>query len=172
VDFAFEQKINAYACAILLMYSGMSETMYTTFFGGISRYGWNAAARTFEENARIGSKSDPIYLDGLQWSDQISTLQQHHSETTEFVHTQSLPAFLGTGAVFIPSRDMTRARPNTDIIALDAIGQGRTLVGYIYGGIRAFPYQFPYAKTAQPHNSGAVPTKASDVILKVYVQRS
>jgi hypothetical protein len=35
------------------------------------------------------------------------------------------------------------------------------LVGYIYGGIHAFPYQFPYNKGAVPYNSGAVPTTGS-----------
>jgi hypothetical protein len=172
VDSGFDQKMNAYSCAVLLMYSETAETMYTTFFGGITRFAWNAAAHAFEENARSGSKSDAIYLDGLQWSDQISTIQKHHSDTSEFVDPHSLPAFLGTGAVFIPAPERSRARANTEILALDAIGQRKTFVGYIYGGIRAFPYQFPYVKTAAPHNSGAVPTKPSDMILKVYVERS
>src|SRR5262249_34325781 len=149
-----------------------AQTMYTTLFGGISRFVWNPASHALEENPRVGSKFDSTYLDGLQWSDQISTLQRHGTETTEFAHPRPLRAFLGTGAVFIPSSDVARARPDTDILALDAFGKRRTFVGYIYGGIRAFPYQFPYLKTSPAHNSGAVPTKASDMILKVYVERS
>jgi hypothetical protein len=172
VDSAVDQKMNAYSCAVLLMYSETAQTMYTTLFGGISRFAWNPSAHAFQENPRVGSKTDPIYLDGLQWSDQISTLQKHDTETAEFVHPHSLPAFLGTGAVFIPSPEVTRARAGTDIFALDSFRKTRTFVGYIYGGIRAFPYQFPYLKTAPPHNSGAVPTKSSDMILKVYVDRS
>jgi hypothetical protein len=172
VDFSFNQKMNAYTCAVLLMYSKMAQTMYSTFFGGISQSAWNPLAHAFEENPRIGTKTDSIYLDGLQWSDQVSTLQKHGADTTEFVHSRSLPAFLGTGAVFIAAPELTRARTGTDILAIDSFGKTKTFVGYIYGGIRAFPYRFPYLKTGQPHNSGAVPTKASDMILKVYVERS
>ena len=146
--------------------------MYTTFFGGISRYVWSPSTHLFEENPRIGSKTDLIYMDGLQWSDQISTIQTRGADTSELVHPRSLPAFLGTDAVFIPSPEITRARASTNILALDSLAKTKTFVGYVYGGIRAFPYQFPYLKTSQPHNSGAVPTKPSDMILKVYVERS
>src|SRR5262249_4506449 len=138
----------------------------------ISRFAWNPASHAFEENPLTGSKSDTTYLDGLQWSDQISTLQMHGAETTEFVHPHLLPGFLGTGAVFIPSPGISRARPGTDIPALDALRKTKTFVGYVYGGIRAFPSEFPYLKTARPHTSGAVPTKSSDMIVTVYVGRS
>jgi hypothetical protein len=172
VDSGFNQKMNAYTTAVLLMYSDITRTMYTTFFGGISRYVWSPSTHVFEENPRIGSKTDLIYMDGLQWSDQISTIQTRGADTSELVHPRSLPAFLGTDAVFIPSPEITRARASTNILALDSLAKTKTFVGYVYGGIRAFPYQFPYLKTSQPHNSGAVPTKPSDMILKVYVERS
>jgi hypothetical protein len=171
VDSAFDQKMNAYASAVLLMYSEAAKTMYTTFFGGISRYSWNALEDSYLENPVIGSKSDSRYSDGLQWSDQISTIRKNETGASEMVHSQPLPAFLGTDAVFIPNRELARAYPNTDILALDNLKDTRMFVGYIYGGIRAFPYQFPYLKTAPPHNSGAVPSKPSDMILKVYIVR-
>ncbi len=172
VDSNFDQKMNAYACAVMLIYSTASKTMYTTFFGGISRFLWNSSEDVYQENPRIGTKSDSIYLDGLQWSDQISTIAKGEGETTEIVHPLSLPGFLGSGAVFIPSAELPRARANTDILELDSMPQTETFVGYVYGGIRAFPYQFPYLKSAQPHNSGAVPSKPSELILKVYVRPS
>jgi hypothetical protein len=53
---------------------------------------------------------------------------------------------------------------------LKALRGTRTLVGYIYGGIRAFPYQFPYNKTAAPDSAGTVPTRPSELILKMYVE--
>jgi hypothetical protein len=169
VDSTFEQKMNVYSSAVLLMYSETLQAMYTTFFGGISPYTWNAWEQRFQGNPRIGTKTDPVYLDGLQWTDQISTIEKRGAETTEAVQLQTLPAFLGTGSVFIPSDEIQRARPGTDILALDSLSKSKTFVGYIYGGIRAFPYQFPYLKTSPAYNSGAVPTIASDMILKVYI---
>lgn len=174
VDSSFQQKMNAYACPRLLIYDQAGETMYTTLFGGISQYFWNATARTFIENPRVGAKVETRYLDGLQWSDQISTIQKvmatGKEKTREAVHAALLPAFVGTGAVFIPAPEMAGAELEADILDLESLRGTRTLVGYIYGGIRAFPYQFPYNKTAAPYRAGTVPTRASELILKVYVE--
>jgi len=169
VDSNFDQKMNAYACAVMLIYSTASKTMYTTFFGGISRFLWNPSEDVYKENPKIGTKTDSTYLDGLQWSDQISTIEKREAGTREIVHSNSLPGFLGSGAVFIPSSDLARARTGTDILDLDTFPETKTFAGYIYGGIRAYPYEFPYLKSARPHNSGAVPSKPNDLILKVYV---
>ena len=62
VDETFEQKMNAYACARMLIYDEPGKTMYTTFFGGISRYFWNASTSAFQENAKAGSKAEPGIL--------------------------------------------------------------------------------------------------------------
>ncbi|MBV8906177.1 MAG: hypothetical protein JOZ22_21265 [Acidobacteriia bacterium] len=174
VDASFEQKMNAYACARLLLYDKAAGTMYTTLFGGISRYSWDAAAGQFVENAKSGTKVSPAYLDGLQWSDEISTIERTMTpgrETTrEMVHAKLLPAYMGTDAVFVPATDLARAYPGTDILDLESFGGNRTLVGYVYGGIRASPHRFPYTKTAPAYNAGTVPTQPSDLILKVYVE--
>jgi hypothetical protein len=171
IDIAFDQKMNAYASAVLLMYSETAKTMYTTFFGGISRYSWNSSEGIYQKNPLTGSKAEPKYLDGLQWSDQISTIQKNENGTFEMVHSRPLPAFLGTDAVFIPVPELTRAYRVTDILDFDSLKDTKTFVGYIYGGIRAYPYEFPYLKTSAPHNSGAAPSKPSDMILKVYIVR-
>ena len=174
VDSTFEQKMNAYSCARMLMYDPAAETMYTTFFGGISRFWWDPASAAFVENAKVGSKSEATYLDGMQWSDQISTIRTAlgggREETTELVHPRFLPGFLGTGAVFIPAPDVSRAQPGVNIIDFARLPRTKTLVGYIYGGIRAFPYRFPYNKDSTPYNAGTIPTQPSDLILRVYVQ--
>jgi hypothetical protein len=171
IDSTFDQKMNAYASAVLLMYSEAAKTMYTTFFGGISRFSWDSVEGVYHDNAMVGRKTESKYLDGLQWSDQISTIEKNETGTMEIVHSRPLPAFLGTDAIFIPLPALARAYHDTDILAFDSLTDRRTLVGYVYGGIRAYPYEFPYLKTAPPHNSGAVPSKPSDMILKVYVVR-
>lgn len=174
VESTFEQKMNAYNCAKLLLYDASESTMYTTFFGGISRFVWDSKAQAFVENPRSGSKTEGNYMDGMQWSDQISTIRRvtaaEKTETSEIVQDASLSAFVGTDAVFIPIPDLARASAGTDILDIGPLRGKRTLVGYIYGGIRAHPFSFPYIKTARPYNSGTVPTKPSDLILKVYLQ--
>jgi hypothetical protein len=174
VDSSFDQKSNAYSCATMVLYDKAAGAMYTTFFGGISRYSWDSSASRFVENSKVGTKVDPVYLDGLQWSDQISTIQKvmtpGKETTTESGNPTLLPAFIGTDAVFVPSPDIARAYPGTDILDLQSIQGTKTFVGYVYGGIRAFPHRFPYTKTAPPYNSGTVPSKPSDLILKVYVE--
>jgi hypothetical protein len=170
VDSAFEQKMNAYNTAKLVVYDAKASTMYTTFLGGISRYNWDGRTGSYVENARSGSKSQGNYLDGMEWSDQISTISSGKGETTESVQKAELGGFVGTDAVFIPLREAARASAETDILDLGPLTGKRTFVGYIYGGIRAYPFQFPYNKTAAPYTSGTVPTKPSDLILKVYVE--
>jgi hypothetical protein len=174
VDTGFDQHMNAYTCPTLLIYDEANQTMYTTFFGGISRHSWDATAARFVEYPKVGSKTESTYLDGLQWSDQISTVRKVMADgketTDEFVHPRVLPAFIGTGSVFIPAREALRARPGTDILDFQSLEEGRTFVGFIYGGVRASPYQFPYMKTSTPYNAGAIPTKPNDLVLKVYVQ--
>jgi hypothetical protein len=175
LETTFEQKMNAYACSRLLLYDKGSSKMYTTLLGGISRYSWDDGAHEFRANPRLGSKTESTYLDGLQWSDRVSTLQtvvvDGKTSTTEVVQPKALPTFIGTEAVFIPAPNLPRAMPATDVIDLSALPAGKTFVGYLYGGIQAFPFQFPYTKTAAPYNSGAVPSRPSELILKVYVQR-
>src|SRR6185295_17155287 len=114
IDSAFDQKMNAYASAVLLMYNEAAKTMYTTFFGGISRFSWNPVENIYQENAIVGNKAESKYLDGLQWSDQVSTIQKDGTGTSEIVHSRPLPAFLGTDAVFIPVPELARAYPDTD----------------------------------------------------------
>ena len=154
MEAGFEQKMNAYNCANLLLYDKASQTMYTTFFGGISRYSWDAAKNSFVANPLAGNKSAATYLDGMQWSDQISTISNvmagGQERIVEDVQPSPLPAFLGSGAVFVALPGIARAHPGSTVLDFDALPHGRTLVGYIYGGIHAFPYQFPYNKSAAP----------------------
>jgi len=170
VDTAFEQKMSAYSCATLLMFDPASSEMYTTFFGGISRWTWNYSSKQFDQAALAGKKSDQAgYLDGMPWIDHISTLVRSAKDSYEFVQSNRLPSFLGTNAAFIPVTGLKEVRDGTRIFDLSQFRGKRVLVGYLYGGIRASPKQFPYTDEAPYYTSGNVPTKPSDVILKVYV---
>ncbi len=164
-DPAFQQKMNGYSCASMLIYDSAREAMYTTLFGGISQHYWDGK---FVAHPKVGTKADAIYLDGLQWSDQISTMRRA-ADTTEFVQANPLPAYIGSETVFIPAPEVPRALAESEILDFGALSGKRTFVGYLYGGIRASPYRFPYTRGSQAYNSGTVPTKANDLVLKVYV---
>jgi len=170
VDSAFDQKMNAYNTARLLLYDPAEQTMFTVLFGGISQFAWDADNNCYVENARTGGKTQSSYLDGMEWSDQISVIRKGKQQTSEITQPTPLPGFVGTEGVFIPMETLSRASAGTEILDLMALRGKRTLVGYIYGGIRAYPYRFPYNKSSQPYNSGTVPTQPSDLILKVYLQ--
>ena len=167
---SYEQKMSGYTCAMLLMFDPDNARMYTTFFGGISRWLWNYTTHAFELAPKVGEKNRQTgYMDGLPWVDHISTLTNDRGELSEFVQDHRLPAYVGGNGVFLPAPGLKRVREDTDIFDLRQFRGNRVLAGYIYGGIRAFPKQFPYTDEAPGYTSGNVPNKSSDVILKVYV---
>jgi len=171
VDYGFEQKMSAYTCATMRLYDSQSSSMYTTFFGGISRWRWNDSSRRFEPAPLLGDKTQQTdYLDGMPWIDEISTLARSPRDTFEFVQQDHrLPAYVGTNAAFLPVAGLKRIRAEADVFDLGQFHGKRLLAGYLFGGIRAFPKQFPFTAGAREYTSGNVPTKASDLVLKVYV---
>jgi hypothetical protein len=171
VDDRFEQKMSAYSCATMLLYDPDSSAMYTTFFGGISRYRWNDASRQFIQAPILGDKSQPTgYFDGLPWINEISTLVRSKGKWVEFVQQDSrLPGYVGANSVFLPVPGLKRIREDADIFDLRQFRGKRLLAGYLFGGIRAFPKEFPYTEEAREYTSGNVPTKPNSMILKVYI---
>lgn len=170
VDHQFEQKMSAYACAKLLLFDPDSRTMYTTFFGGISRWRWNYDARQFQIAPLVGDKTKSAYFDGMEWIDHISTLIRGPHEIHEAVEPDHrLAAYLGANAVFIPASGLQKIREDADVLDIKPLKGKRVLVGYIYGGIRAFPKEFPYHDESPAYSAGNVPTKPSDMIIAVYI---
>jgi len=106
----------------------------------------------------------------MPWINEISTLVRSHGKTVEFVQQDNrLPGYVGTNAAFLPAAGLKKIREDSDILDYRQFRGKRVLAGYIYGGIRAFPKQFPYTNESPEYTSGNVPTKPSDLILKVYV---
>jgi hypothetical protein len=170
VDDSFEQKMSAYTCAKLLLFDPDANTMYSTFFGGISGWTWNYGTKRFELAPRTGDKTKPVYFDGMAWIDQITTLVRSPRETFEAVQPSNrLAAHLGTNAAFLPTPGLQKIREDANVFDLRALRGRRILVGYLYGGIRAFPREFPYLEDSPAYSSGNVPTKTSDMIIAVYL---
>jgi hypothetical protein len=166
----YEQKMSGYSCARLAFFDPDSKTMLTTFFGGISRWSWNNDHDEFQAAPRVGAKPETVYFDGLQWIDQITTLVRGPQETYEVVQPSNrLAAYLGTNAAFLPAPGLERMRADADVFNLRPLRGKRILAGYIYGGIRAFPREFPYRDDSPLYHSGNVPTRSSEMIVAVYI---
>ncbi len=80
-----------------------------------------------------------------------------------------IAAYLGTNAALLPAPGLKKIREDAGIFDLRALRGKRTLVGYLYGGIRATPREFPYLDDSRAYSSGNVPTRTSDMIIAVYV---
>ena len=90
----------------------------------------------------------------MPFIDDITTLTlaaQGRSEET--IHATRLPALLGANAVFVLAEHVPAYE--NEVIKLDEIAS-RTLIGYIWGGIKAAIPNF-------------TPSSASDIVLKVYL---
>jgi hypothetical protein len=162
--------MSAYTCAKLLLFDADSNTMYTTFFGGISGWTWNDTTSHFDLAPRIGDKTKSVYFDGMAWIDQITTLARSPRETYEAVQPSNrMAAYLGTNAAFLPVPGLKKIREDAGIFDLRALRGERILMGYLYGGIRAMPREFPYLDNSPAYSSGNVPTRTSDMIVAVYL---
>jgi len=169
-DRGFDQQMSGYTCAHMQLFDRDSHTMYTTFFGGISRWTWNYTAQRAEPAPSAEDKGQQANFDGLTWIDHITTLTQTAAGSYETVHTSTrLPGYLGTDAAFLPVPELPMIRNDADVIDIGALRGKRVLIGYLYGGIRAYPKEFPYNDESRPYRAGAVPTKSSDMIVPVYV---
>ena len=141
----YQQFMSQYHCPQVPMYSAASKTMYTTLLGGISLY------YLFPPTQEL--KRD----NGLPFIDEVTTLTTTSAgKSSECISKQRLPALLGAGAVFF-------AAPGTPlfgngVIKLDSIAK-RTLVGYMYGGIRS----------SSPHSTHGDPTYGSSLAIPIYV---
>jgi hypothetical protein len=165
----FVQKMSSYTCAHMELFDPESNTMYTTLFGGISRWTWDDKKREFDEGTLVGDKSKSVYMDGMEWIDRISALARRDHQSVEMVQPARMAGYVGANAAFIPVAGLRKIRDDANVYDLAALRGKRTLIGYIYGGIRAFPRQFPYLDNSPAYSSGNVPTKPSDLILAVYI---
>ena len=141
LDSDSEQLMSQYTCPIVPIFDNVSGTMYSAFFGGISLHYFD------EDDGLVADSLMPFIND-------VSVLIRHADGTSEEV----LPGLefdelLGTNAKFILSPDA----PHFNNKVLDFNGlQGRTMVGYIFGGIKAL---IP----------NITPSEASNRLFKVFV---
>jgi hypothetical protein len=148
----FKQGMNGYRCATLGLYSAERDEMHTLLLGGISYQFFNEQLGQFEEDFNLPFVNDctdiVIDADGNMTQHLLpDLLPEILSPTT------GEPYLLGAETRFFLADGIETY--GNGVIDLDAL-TGRTLVGYLYGGIAA----------VQP-NGG--PTVGSNALLPVWI---
>jgi hypothetical protein len=148
----YEQQFAHYTAPALPLWDRETETMHTTFFGGMAQFYFD------EDSGEV--VNDPL----VPFTDDVVTLTNDISErdpvTSETVMAETMPGLLGTNAVLIPAPGL----PTSDlgIVDLRAV-EGRTLVGWIVGGIESdAPNPGWMGRAGQD-------TRASDRVFEVYL---
>jgi hypothetical protein len=155
VDTGFNQKMSQYSCARVLMFSASRRTMFTTLLGGISLYYYD------DKGKLVPSNIDNF----MPFINSITTLARFGTgQTVEWPQPPSiaLPELMGANAVFIPVPGIPLMPGTHEVINYDRLPPGRTLVGYLYGGIHA----------TAPQVSFINPSYASSTIYGVFVLRT
>lgn len=147
---SFEQRFAHYTAPALPLFDAETSTMHTTFFGGMAQF-------YFDE-----TKGEVVEDFLIPFTDDIVTFTHELVEEGaiyETVMTARMPGFLGSNAVLIPE-DLPCSP--LEIVHLREL-EGRTLMGYIVGGI--------YSTTPNPGWMGmtATETSASDRVFALYL---
>ncbi len=146
----FDQLLSQYHSAKLPIYDAAANQMETFFFGGMSRYYFDSTGVLMD---------DP----NVPFVKTISKVVRFPNDSmVEYELAQKMPGFLGSGAEFIPleSNFYTDAK----ILKLNDLPYGKTLVGYIYGGIESSQENIFFSNTG-------VESWASNAIFEVYIEK-
>lgn len=142
VDSSFMQQMNNYACAFLPIFDSVQGNMYTILFGGCSLYDYDTSNGNFVYDTLVPFTSDISVM-----------VRAANGQWAQIPLQTQLPGLLGSNMKFVPVD--TVPMYSNDIVRLRDV-QGRTLVGYLYGGIEA----------AGPNLQ---PSIANDTIFRVYL---
>ena len=148
----YEQQFAHYTAPALPLWDAQTETMHTTFFGGMAQFVYDEANDAIVEDLLI-----PFTDDIVTFSDDIS---EESPATYETVMPVQMPGLLGTNAVMIPAAALPRS--DLGIVHLREVA-GRTLMGHIVGGIAS---TMPNAGWS---GMTAAATSASDRVFAVYL---
>ncbi|MBA3972275.1 MAG: T9SS type A sorting domain-containing protein [Bacteroidetes bacterium] len=143
INTAYQQVMNHYTCALMPIYDSLTQSMYTTFFGGISLYDYDNTTSTLLRDIEV------------PFIDDITTMTVNPGGINdETILPVKLPGLLGSNAKFIHTQHLP-SYPN-EVIKIRQLSNTKTLAGYMLGGIRA-----------QQGNFGT--SSANDTIYRVYI---
>jgi hypothetical protein len=129
----FRPRFGHYTAPTLSVLDRRTGAMHTTFFGGMGQF-------------YVGPTGAVIEDRDVPFIDAVTTLSRVADGTPgETVMPVRMPSLLGTNAAFLLATGV--ARTNGSVVDLASLS-GRTLVGYVYGGISAQAPNFDPATTA------------------------
>lgn len=144
----FEQQFSHYHSASVAVYRQQSKQMDNLFFGGMARY--------FPDLQTGEIMDDPL----VPFVNTISQVTRFaNGAMKEAALKTKMPGLLGASANFIPHQFIPLIR--NKIVDYDKLPTGRSLIGYIYGGLEStHPNIF-----LQPHGSSTSTNKIFEIYL-------
>uniref|UniRef100_UPI0025FEF03B hypothetical protein n=1 Tax=Winogradskyella sp. TaxID=1883156 RepID=UPI0025FEF03B len=124
VNNTFNQYLSQYHSAKIPVYDISNNIMHTLFFGGMSQY-------------KLDVNNNLVQDNNVPFVKTISKVARHSDGSmTESSLNIEMPTLLGSGAEFIPL-DNNSNYLSDQIIDINNLQDGVTLVGYIFGGIES-----------------------------------
>lgn len=146
----FDQLLSQYHSAKLPIYDAAANQMQTIFFGGMSRYYFDSTGTLMDDQ-------------NVPFVKTISKVIRFPNDSmVEYEMALKMPAFLGSGAEFIPLE--SNYYNDKEILKLNDLPHTKTLVGYIYGGIESSQENIFFI------NNGTQ-SWASNAIFEVYIEK-
>lgn len=151
LDKSYRQLSNVYSAPNLALYSKAADQMYTSIFGGLG-------------------DTNFVNQDSAAFTKFISTIVRNYgnNSTSTVYNGSTLPHYIGSEAFFVHAKGLPYYAASSPIrvVNMDSLN-GRTLMGYIYGGIRSDSTQWNNVDTAGPINI----TRASHRVYEVYLTK-
>lgn len=147
INHAFAQYYNHYDAAVMPLYSTKNNEMHNIFFGGIAQY--------YDSAGILVQNSDVPFVKTI-----ANVIRDNTGNLAEYKLPIEMPSLLGAGAEFIVLPTIPQYA--NEVIKLDSIGIGKTLVGHIYGGIASTTANVFWINTGNE-------SKASSKLFNVYV---
>ena len=124
VNNTFNQYLSQYHSAKIPIYDISNNVMHTLFFGGMSQY-------------KLDANDNLIQDDNVPFVKTISKVSRFSDGSmVESSLGIEMPTFLGSGAEFIPIHS-TNNYLTEEIVNVNNLPVGTTLIGYIFGGIES-----------------------------------
>ncbi len=152
VNNTFNQYLSQYHSAKIPLYDATNNAMHTLFFGGISQYKLDANDNLIQDN-------------NVPFVKTISKVTRFSDGSmVESSLGIEMPTLLGSGAEFIPVDD-TNIYITKDIVNVNNLQEGTTLIGYIFGGIESTQENIFFINTGTQ-------SSASNLAFKVSILKS